>query len=81
MSVYLLYSRVDTYCQAVNKVHLIDPIWLITASFLGSYSPLSDEMLSQVTQMYSTPPLKMCKTKKMSVQSSIPVFQSSSPVQ
>ena len=30
---YLLYSRVDSYCQAVNRLHLIEPIWLITTTF------------------------------------------------
>ena len=30
---YLLYSRVDMYCQAMNRIHLIEPIWLITATF------------------------------------------------
>ena len=46
-----------TYCQAVNRIHLIEPIWLITATFKTIFT-LSAEILSQVTQMYSNPTLK-----------------------
>ena len=66
----LLYSRLDTITQWIKCIQL--KLFGLLQLLLVVNFPSSGEILSQVIQVYRTPPLKMCKTKKC---------QSSSPVQ